>query len=79
MIRLRNARPIAGMAIVASLKGEYQESQRLIVYELRELPRRREQFTDDLWLLLRRAGRESAQHLDGDARKQLNDLFDDEP
>jgi serine/threonine-protein kinase len=70
---------IAGMAIIASLKGEYQESQRLIVYELRELPRRREQFTDDLWLLLRRAGRESAQHLAGDARKQLTDLFDDEP
>jgi hypothetical protein len=69
---------IAGQAVIASLQGNYRDSQRLIVSELGEAPRR-DELTDDLWYLLRRAARENSQHLDEQAKKQLQDLFEDEP
>jgi eukaryotic-like serine/threonine-protein kinase len=70
---------VAGRAVVASLQGDYKESQRLIVYELGELQNRREQLPKDLWFLLQRAGAENARHLGDEAKKQLKDLFEDEP
>ena len=69
---------IAGNAVIASLQKNYLESQRLIVYSLRDLPHVRDQITPDLWMLLQHAGRENAQHLGDDANKQLKELFDEE-
>jgi serine/threonine protein kinase len=68
----------AGNAVIASLQKNYLESQRLIVYSLRDLPHVRDQITPDLWMLLQHAGRENVQHLGDDANKQLKELFDEE-
>jgi serine/threonine-protein kinase len=70
---------IAGKAIIASLQGNYKESQRLIVSELGDLAHRRDQLPEDLWFLLSRAGRENSQHLGEEAKKQLKELFEEEP
>jgi hypothetical protein len=70
---------IAGKAVIASLQGNYLESQRLIVYGLRDLAHVREQVTTDLWFLLQHAGRENAHHIGEEANKQLKDLFEEEP
>jgi len=69
---------IAGKAVISSLQGNYLESQRLIVYDLRDLARVREQVTADLWFLLQRTGRENAHHLGEEANKQLKELFEEE-
>jgi hypothetical protein len=70
---------IAGNAIIASLQGKYHESQRMIVYDLRDLAHVHEQITGDLWFLLQRAGRENARQLGEEASKQLKELFEEEP
>jgi len=70
---------IAGNAVIASLRKNYLESQRLIVDSLRDLPRVREQIGSDLWYLLQHAGRENAQNLGQEANKQLKELFEEEP
>ena len=69
---------IAGHAVIASLRGNYSESQRLIVFELGNLGRRRAELSDDLWFLLQRAGRENVRHLGDQANKQLKELFEEE-
>jgi serine/threonine protein kinase len=69
---------IAGNAVIASLQKNYLESQRLIVYSLRDLPHVRDQITGELWVLLQHAGRENAQHLGDEANKQLKELFEEE-
>jgi serine/threonine-protein kinase len=70
---------IAGNAIIASLQGNYQESQRLILSDLSDLAHHRDHISEELWSLLLRAGRENSLHLGDDAKKQLKELFEDEP
>jgi serine/threonine protein kinase len=69
---------VAGNAVVASLQKNYLESQRLIVYSLKDLPHIRDQITPELWMLLQHAGRENAQHLGEEANKQLKELLEEE-
>jgi serine/threonine-protein kinase len=69
---------VAGNAVVASLQKNYLESQRLIVYSLKDLPHIRDQIIPELWMLLQHAGRENALHLGEEANKQLKELLEEE-
>jgi len=70
---------IAGNAVIASLQGNYKESQRLIVSDLGDLSKRRDELSEDLLFLLRGAARTNSQALGEEAKKQLKELFEDEP
>jgi tRNA A-37 threonylcarbamoyl transferase component Bud32 len=69
---------VAGNAVVATLQKNYLESQRLIVYSLKDLPHIRDQIIPELWMLLQHAGRENALHLGEEANKQLKELLEEE-
>jgi len=69
---------VAGDAVVATLQKNYLESQRLIVYSLKDLPQIRDQISPELWRLLQHAGRENAQQLGEEANKQLKELLEEE-
>jgi serine/threonine-protein kinase len=69
---------VAGQAVIATLDKDYKKSQRLI-YDLGDLPQRREQLSPELWSMLEHAGRINAQHLGQEANKQVQELFEGEP